>query len=515
VIYGSDARTADALRSHTGGRLQTSPGDLLPFNNTTYFPNIHDAATAADPTASCKIANDAHLVPDSQLFMAGDVRVNENIELTSVQTLLMREHNRIADEIHEQNPSFGDQQIYQMARAIVIAEEQVITFQEWLPALLGAYAVDPYAGYDGTVNPGIANEFSTAAFRVGHTLLAPDVQFLNPDGTTQFPAVSLANAFFNPPIVVQTGVDPILKYLGTDNAQEVDNKIVPELQNFLFGPPGAGGLDLASLNIQRGRDHGIADYNTVRDAYGLPRVGSFADITSNPDLQAKLQQLYGNVNNIDLWVGGLTEDHVPGGSVGPLFTRIIADQFEHIRNGDRLWYQNLYSGDALDALQHVSLAQIVARNTVNRDLQPRLFFFRPEIRGTVFKDTNHDGLRQIGEAGVAGRTINLMDDTGAIVATTVTDANGIFRFTLFNGVGTGTFTVAEVLPAGVFQTTGNPPAIKITRGEIVSGVDFGNSTVQGPGTPVTPHVSAAFDVQDESVFDVCVDTLEDYLRLLH
>src|SRR5205807_148423 len=163
--------------------------------------------------------------------------------------------------------------------------------------------------------------FSTAAFRLGHSLLAPDVQFLNPDGSTAFAPVSLANSFFNPPVLEANGADPILKYLATDNAQEIDNKIVPELQNFLFGPPGAGGFDLASLNIQRGRDHGLADYNTTRAAYGLPRVTSFAQITSNPALAAQLQSLYGNVNNIDLWVGGLAEDHVPGGSVGPLFTR--------------------------------------------------------------------------------------------------------------------------------------------------------------------------------------------------
>src|SRR5207253_5138193 len=131
------------------------------------------------------------------------------------------------------------------------------------------------------------------------------------------------NAFFNPVQLEQTGIDPILKYLSSDNAQEVDNKIVPELQNFLFGPPGAGGFDLASLNIQRGRDHGLADYNTTRLAYVLAPVNSFAQISSDPEVQAKLEQLYGDVSNIDLWVGGLAEDHVAGASIGPLFQRII------------------------------------------------------------------------------------------------------------------------------------------------------------------------------------------------
>src|SRR5205823_3708839 len=94
MVYGSDATVADALRTHQGGLLKTSPGadgvigtldDLLPFNNQTYFPGIHAGGDPGNP-AAFKIANDAHLVPDDRLFMAGDVRVNENIELTSVHT---------------------------------------------------------------------------------------------------------------------------------------------------------------------------------------------------------------------------------------------------------------------------------------------------------------------------------------------------------------------------------------------------------------------------------------------
>src|SRR5205085_3589174 len=101
-------------------------------------------------------------------------------------------------------------------------------------------------------------------------------------------------------IVKQTGIDPLLKYLATDQASEFDTKVVDSVRNFLFGPPGAGGLDLASLNIQRGRDNGLADYNSVRAAYHLPKVTSFAQITSDVALQGQLQSLYGNVNNIDL-----------------------------------------------------------------------------------------------------------------------------------------------------------------------------------------------------------------------
>src|SRR6185295_17624543 len=156
--------------------------------------------------------------------------------------------------------------------------------------------------------------------------------------------MELRDAFFNPNVYRQTGPDGMLKYAASTHAEEMDNQLVDSLRNFLFGAPGQGGLDLASLNIQRGRDHGLADYNSVRAAYGLPRVTSFAQITSDTTLQQKLQTLYnGDVNNIDLWVGAMAEDHVPGTSVGPLVRRILADQFQRLRDGDRFWYQRTFS----------------------------------------------------------------------------------------------------------------------------------------------------------------------------
>ncbi|HKB35699.1 MAG TPA: peroxidase family protein [Gemmataceae bacterium] len=491
MIYGSDPVVADALRTHSGGLLKSSPGpdgkfgtqdDLLPYNNQTYFPGFHEVG--GDGTGAFHIANDAHIVHDSDLFMAGDIRANENIELTSLHTLFMREHNRIAGIISHAAPFLKDETVFQLTRAIVIGEVQSITFNEFLPALLGNGVISAYGGYNPRVNPGIATEFSTAAFRLGHSLLAPDVEFLNPDGSTKFGEVSLADSFFNPPLINARGVDPILKYLATDNAQEIDNKIVPELQNFLFGPPGAGGFDLASLNIQRGRDHGLADYNTTRAAYGLRPVTSFAQITSNTDVQAKLEQLYGDVNNIDLWVGALAEDHVAGGSVGPLIQRIVVNQFSSLRSGDRLWFENLYAGPALTALENTTLAQLISRNTVNNDLQANVFFFKMQITGTVFNDANGNGVRDFGEGGVSGRVIQVLDPSGNVVGQTTTDANGRFSFdNLSAGLEPAVaYRVVEVLPQGVVQTTPDPQPITFSRGETFSHVDFGNAKQKSSST---------------------------------
>ena len=357
-IYGVDTIRAAALREFTGGRMKVSEGNLLPFN-TNGLPN----------------ANDAHRVADTELFLAGDVRANENPELIALQTLFVREHNRIAAEAAQQNPNWTDEQLYQYARSIVIAELQKITYDEFLPAILGTNALPAYQGYQADVNPNIATEFSTAAFRLGHSMLGEDIEFLDNDMNETREAMLLRDAFFNSTVVTETDIDPLLKYLASDNAQEIDTIVVDDVRNFLFGTPGHGGFDLASLNIQRGRDHGIADYNTVRVAYGLPRITSFEQITSDKTVQTSLAATYGSVDNIDLWIGGLAEDRLFNSSVGTTFTAILVDQFTRLRDGDRFWYENSLSANLIQNIQNTSLTDIIRRNTKLTKLQENVFFY--------------------------------------------------------------------------------------------------------------------------------------------
>src|SRR5205823_8451325 len=153
------------LRTFQGGQLKTSTGNLLPLN-TDGFSNANNGP-----------------YPNSDMFLAGDIRANENIELSSLQILFMREHNRQASILAKQHPAWTDEQLYQGARQIVIAEIQSITYNEYLPALLGRGAITSYSGYKPNVNPGITPEFSEAAFRFGHSQLDDDVKFLKQNGT--------------------------------------------------------------------------------------------------------------------------------------------------------------------------------------------------------------------------------------------------------------------------------------------------------------------------------------------
>src|SRR5438105_4591146 len=277
-------------------------------------------------------------------------------------------------------------------------------------------------------------------FRFAHSQLDNGIDRLNNDGTDSAAGgVDLAQAFFNPTLInpagvtdpltgaASTDIDAILKGAASADAQEVDLLAVRDIRNFLFGPPGAGGTDLIARDIQRGRDHGLPDYNSMRAAYGLARVTSFAQITSNVQVQQKLQQLYGSVDNIDAFVGALAEDHAPGADVGPLTKAVLVNQFTRLRDGDRFFYANQFSGGELsNLLANTSLTKIIERNTGVSNLQANAFYFKSSVSGTV--GTLARTLRGTTVRGVAGVTAQLEDDSGAVIATAVTDAGGRYRF---------------------------------------------------------------------------------------
>ena len=356
MVYGSGNERAAALRSFEGGHLQVTDDNLMTFNDAG-FPNADGGRSGAD------------------LFLAGDVRANENVALTAMHTLWVREHNRIADELAANDPSLTDEQIYQQARVVVIAEIQAISYNEFLPALLGGSAIGDYTGYNPSVDPSIANEFSTGAYRFGHTMLPSELQRLNNDGSViDAGNIALRNAFFAPDQITSYGIDSVLLGATRQTANEVDTMAVDDIRNFLFGPPGAGGFDLASLNIQRGRDHGLADYNQVRVDLGLDAVSDFSEITSDVELQQRLKDVYGSVDNIDLWVGGLAEDHVDEASVGETFSAIMIDQFTRLRDGDRFWYESIFDGPQLQLIESTTLSDVIERNTNVVGLQDNVFF---------------------------------------------------------------------------------------------------------------------------------------------
>ena len=352
MVYGSDAATAASLRL-PDGHMKTSPGGNLPID------------------------------PATGMFMAGDVRAAENPDLTAMQTLFVREHNYQVDQLHQQHPNWTDEQLYQNAKAIVTAEIQNITYNEFLPHLLGPDAIAPYHGYDPSVNPTITEEFAGAAYRFGHSIVSGELGQINEHGV-ETNSQDLASAFFEPAsqFVTQGGADLLLRSLPSDQHPALDVHIVDQLRNFLSAPPDA--IDLASTNIQRGHDLGLGTLNETRAALGLTPYGNFSDITSDHDTQVALQQAYGTVDKVDLWTGGLAENHAPGAEVGSTFQTIIADQFTALRDGDRLFFENQgFDAKTLQTIENTTLSDIIVRDTSVDHLQQDAFVATDRHSGTA------------------------------------------------------------------------------------------------------------------------------------
>ena len=366
-VYGANSERTDWLRTHSQGKMKMSAGDLLPYNTLTGAYN-----SSIDPDAPSMAGDGGGTV---KTFVAGDVRAAEQPGLTALHTLFVREHNAICDRLVAQG-MLDDEAIFQEARKEVGALIQAVTYQEFLPAL-GVNLPGP-KGYNDKIQPDIMNLFATAAYRLGHTMVTPEL-LLRDDRCKESGQgiVNLVSGFFNPQIVSNNGIDAILQGLAFQTQYEVDPFLVDELRNLLFGDPSgvnAIGLDLASLNIQRGRDHGLPDYNTVRNAYTGRKAKDWQDITRDRTLQNGLKAMYASVDDIDLWVGLLVEDKQQGSSLGKTLQEILKKQFTNLRDGDRYFYKydKYLKKEDRDRIEATRLSDIIERNTaarfVNRDV---------------------------------------------------------------------------------------------------------------------------------------------------
>ncbi len=458
AVYGTTPATLDWLRA--------GPLDGDPTNNSAYLINDELLLpTAADrpgaPAPTMEMTGRLRADP-APAFIAGDVRANENWPLTSLHTMWVREHNRIVAALPD---DLLEEARFQIARRVVIAKIQHITYNEYLPAM--GVELPDYGGFDPDVDPRVADEFSTAAFRMHSQVhgelrltdtyggLSPDAVAAlasegitpqrGPEGTEAF--VPLDVAFSNPALLQAVGIDSILQALSWDVGYANDETIDDALRSVLFQIPaprsdptachGAtvsptcfrGVIDLAAIDVARGYDHGLPTYNDLREAYGLPRVGSFTELTGEsseelPDdasiddpaimtitasfdrngdpvddvperssaiariersttTAARLRALYGNIDALDAFTGMQVErrsGHLKDGAseLGELQQAIWTRQFAAIRDGDR-WFSE---GDpVLDAIAaeygidyRTTLDQVVRDNARTlREVPPKLF----------------------------------------------------------------------------------------------------------------------------------------------
>jgi peroxidase len=387
-VYGSDIPTSRRLRLGRRGRLRVTRlerEDLLPL-----------------APEECADHSKRHYC-----FAAGDQRCNEQPQLTVMHTMWLREHNRIVSQLSLLNSHWGDERLYQESRRIVSSQMQHITYNEWLPIILGLRYMDDFnmkpqdsghsQQYDPDVNPAITNSFATAAFRFGHSLVQSKMEWFGPFGNLvkSLPLHQHQSSPFE--IYEENSIDGFLRGLTTQNVQAMDSHFSEELTQRLFqGTNSSHGMDLVALNVQRGRDHGLPPYSEWRKICGLSTINSWkqmASIVTEPQLVPRLQRLYHRIEEVDVFIGAIIEKPQTGSLLGPTFQCIVGDQFRRLRLGDRFWYEEpkqagSFTQAQLNAIKETSMARILCDNGDNIQLMQPL----------AFKSTN-DMNRKIGCGG--------------------------------------------------------------------------------------------------------------------
>ncbi|XP_050311070.1 chorion peroxidase-like isoform X2 [Anthonomus grandis grandis] len=359
MIYGSNRDTLESLRTFSGGGIfyGIDPPD----------PPEGEVCTSGAVSEEC--------------LQPGDGRVSENPGLIALHTVFVRYHNKIAGVLSTINPHWSDERVFQETRRIVYSAVQHITFKEYLPLVLGPEVMDSfelrllkrgyYGNYNDKVNPTVANSFSTAAFRFGHSMVQNSFIRTDSHHRPLVNNVSLHDEILNVENIWSAGsLDRLLLGLSNQPSQRRDEFIADELTNhlFQFGRNVPFGMDLAAINIQRGRDHGIPPYTFWRKPCGLSEVNSWRDLEGVTGISAalRMRSLYAHVDDIDLFTGGLAEKPLKGAVSGPTFACIIAQQFANLRAGDRFWYENdgfesSFSPAQLQQIRKVTLAQILCQ----------------------------------------------------------------------------------------------------------------------------------------------------------
>jgi hypothetical protein len=308
-------------------------------------------------------------------FFTGDSRNLEHIGLTSLQVLFIREHNRLADGLSERNSDWNDEQIFQRTKKLVQAEIQAITYNEYLPSI--GIVLNDYSGYNSSINPQLSNEYILlAAFATGSQMSDGWLQFDEGLNESTSGHLDLRDGFWTTSSLIEAGgIDSTIRGAAYDTQREMDLSVIPSLRNLMSGAMWGGWMDDCAMDIQRGRDRGITDYNSLREGLGLDRVINWGEISSDIDSQQKLAAAYSDVDSIDAYIGVMAEDRLESSIYGETQMMLVLDQFQRIRDGDRFWYENDAELNSLTSeFNSLSLSDVILRNSEIESIQCDVFF---------------------------------------------------------------------------------------------------------------------------------------------
>ncbi|CAG8542427.1 14892_t:CDS:10, partial [Acaulospora morrowiae] len=341
-IYGSSQSQLMPLRENVTGKLKVSTTDGF-----SYPPK-----------------------DDNGAYVWGAVsKRSPSIFTLAIQTIWIREHNRLCEQLHTQHPEWSDEDLFQEAKRWNIAFYQKVVTEEYLGIILG-HPLPAYKSYNKDIKPGIDTFFATVAFRYGHSELSNNYLIQNevPEIVATVPFKQLNKS----DLLTTFGVETILRSMALQRQEEVDIFLASATKNAISPEPNT--YDLAAFDIVRSRDRGIPLYNVVRQSFGIPKANSFADITSNSLIQSNLAKIYSSVDQVESWVGVLSEDHLDGSNFGRTLSASFEAQFSNVRDTDIFWWENPKSPTPFSDADKAILRNTTFRDIIMRNINSSVYF---------------------------------------------------------------------------------------------------------------------------------------------
>ena len=358
-IYSTSSETNGYLRKGEGGKLlitEVQGWDMLPGWTSEHVEQYEGDFSTIQ-------------------FFIGDSRNLDNIGLTTLQLLFIREHNRLATGLEDRNPSWSDDQLFERARKLVQAEIQAITYNEYLPSI--GLDLNAYSGYNSSLNPEVSNEFTLLVAFASGSQMADGWQQLNETGVEiESGNLELRQGFWTQQALATAGgIEPTIRGAASMSQRQMDLAINPSLRSMMSGAAWGGWMDDCAMDIQRGRDRGLSDYNSIRSELGLSQISTWSELTSDVNIQQALASVYQDVNHLDAYIGVLAEPRMNGSIYGETQHLLAVNQFSRIRDADRIWYQNDAELESLKVeLDSIRLSDIILRNTQIESIQCDVFF---------------------------------------------------------------------------------------------------------------------------------------------
>ena len=363
-IYGLTEKTSNILRSKSGGKLRSQI-----IGKEEYPDNLFDANSVIKPiydklpyVADGKIDIILNRFGDPEkrkinYFATGLERGNSSVGYTAISTLFLREHNRLCEKLQTRNASWDDERLFQTARNINIVLLLKIVIEDYInhisPVETPIFVVDTsFAEEQEWYRTNwISVEFDLL-YR-WHGLIPDEMEFGGK--VYEHPEFMLNNS-----VLIEHGLGGIIDGGSKQKAGKISLHNTPD---FLLGAEYAA--------IKMGRDYRLRSFNQYRAQFGLDEMDDFDDLTSDKALEAKLKELYGDIDNLEFFIGIFAEEAGVDELFGELMlTMVASDAFTQALTNPLLskhiFNQGTFTKYGMRMIKNTSsLRHLVDRNVTN------------------------------------------------------------------------------------------------------------------------------------------------------